>query len=81
MVRVVRKKREFQRYLKSETVRKLLQDQADEIAVSAGSGYEASVWDAPTRLVGNVRAESIRAMRDNARNNTLVRVVARHAKR
>lgn len=70
----------FYEFMKSAPVRDLVSGHADEIAASAGSGYVSSVWDAQTRAVGNVRAESWRAMWDNARNHTLEREIGRRSR-
>lgn len=70
--------------LNSEGVRELLrspemaaicQAQARAIAGRAGSGYSVSTYTGTTRANASVRAETQEAIRDNLKNNTLLKAV------
>lgn len=50
-----------------------MRDRAAEIARRAGDGYEASTWQGDGRVIGSVETATPAAMRDNSRNNTLLR--------
>ena len=53
-----------------------MQSRAARVAAAAGSGYEAKRTDAPrNRARAAVVTTSYRAIRENARNNTLLRAL------
>lgn len=62
--------------LNSDDMRRVLQSYADEVAKSAGAGYEASIIQSSDRLKGvsaRVSAKTQEAEQDNYENNTLLR--------
>ena len=70
--------------LNSEGVRELLrspemaaicQAQARAIAGRAGNGYSVSTYTGTTRVNASVMAETQEAIRDNLKNNTLLKAV------
>lgn len=70
--------------LNSEGVRELLQSpeiaaicqgQARAIAGRAGDGYSVTVYTGATRVNASVMTETPEAMRDNLKNNTLLKAV------
>ena len=70
--------------LNSEGVRELLrspemaaicQAQARAIAGRAGSGYSVSTYTGTSRVNASVMAETQEAIRDNLKNNTLLKAV------
>ena len=70
--------------LNSDGVRELLQsaemaaicrEQAQAIANRAGDGYSVSTYTGATRVNASVITETIEAMRDNLKNNTLLKAV------
>ena len=61
--------------LKSAGVQADLDARADRIAAAAGSGYEASTYPWRTRGRSSVITGNGAAMRDNSRNQTLLRAV------
>lgn len=50
-----------------------LQKRTDRVATRAGSGYQGNVTRGRSRARGGVVTATKRAIRDNARNNTLVK--------
>lgn len=69
---------EFIALAKSAPVRKMLTDQAQQIARRAGSGYEAEAGTrGKTRGRAWARATTAKAIRDNAKNATLLRALGR----
>lgn len=70
--------------LNSEGVRELLQSGemmavcrslADGIAGRAGTGYQVTTYTGKTRVNASVMAVTEEAMRDNLKNNTLLKAV------
>lgn len=70
--------------LNSDGVRELLRSpamaaecraQAQAIAVRAGGGYSVSTYTGATRVNASVMTETAEAMRDNLKNNTLLKAV------
>lgn len=59
----------------SEEMKQVLQEYASQVSKRAGDGYTSSVKSAPTRAVATVRADSPKAVRDNFKNNTLLRAL------
>ena len=75
---------DFRIELNSEGVRELLrspemaaicQAQARAIAGRAGSGYSVSTYTGANRVNASVMAETKEAVRDNLKNNTLLKAV------
>lgn len=62
-------------FLKSAEVEAVMQQHADKVAERAGDGYKATTWQGDGRVIGSVETETIRAMRQNRRDNTLLRAL------
>ena len=64
--------------MKSAPIRKMLMDQAQQIARRAGDGYEAEAGTkGKTRGRAWARAHTAEAVRENAKNATLLRALGR----
>ena len=61
--------------LRSPEVRDFLEAQAKRMAAEAGPGYEARSEVGPNRARAQVETVSENAEKDNAQNNTLLRVL------
>lgn len=61
--------------LKSAEVQAPLDAHAERLAQSAGSGYTSQPWPWTTRGRASVSTDTFAAMRDNAKNQTLVRTL------
>lgn len=59
--------------LKSPEMEALLKEHADGIAARAGKGYAADTRQMGTRAIASAYTETLDAMRDNLKNNTLLR--------
>lgn len=59
--------------LKGEEMRAMLEEQTNTMLAKCGDGYKADVFNAGTRVIGSVAAESFAARRDNIKNNTLLK--------
>ena len=57
-------------FLKSEPVKNMISERANEIASRAGTGYEADTQIGQKRATGRVKAK-----KDNKKNNTLLKAV------
>lgn len=62
-------------FLKSPKMESLMADRAGRVAGRAGHGYVASTWQGDSRVIGSVITDTFGAMRDNSRNNTLLRAL------
>lgn len=65
----------FEEILRSPPVQAKVQQHTNQLATRAGDGYTGSVRQGKTRVRGIVYADSWKARRDLARNNTLLRVL------
>lgn len=74
-VRVVMNHSGAEALLKSSAVGGLMLKHARDIAGRAGRGFEASTWMGDSRVIGSVKADTIPAMIENARHNTLLRAL------
>lgn len=61
--------------LKSSEMAAICQGHAQSIAGRAGSGYEVSVYTGKTRVNASVSAVTAESIRDNLKNNTLLKAV------
>lgn len=61
--------------LKSPKMQAVLTDKANGIRNRAGDGYESDIYVGKTRANAMVYADSIKAKRDNKKNNTLLKAV------
>lgn len=59
--------------LRSDEMEAVLEAKASEIAARCGNGYAHDTYMTPGRVVASVFAETPEAMRDNAKNNTILR--------
>ncbi|MCM3907605.1 hypothetical protein [Trueperella bernardiae] len=66
---------QFAAYLKSGPVAGLVGLHARQVAGRAGPGYEASTWAGDSRVIGSVITATPKAIRSNAKNNTLLRAL------
>lgn len=62
-------------FLKSEAVKNMLEEKAKAIQQRAGDGYEVSTYVGKTRANASVRANTVKAIQDTKKNNTLLKVV------
>lgn len=62
-------------FLKSEPVKNMISERANEIASRAGNGYEADTQIGQKRATGRVKAATAKAKKDNKKNNTLLKAV------
>ena len=61
--------------LKSSEIQAVLTDKANGIRNRAGDGYESDIYVGKNRANAMVYADSIKAKRDNKKNNTLLKAV------
>ncbi|WP_029171113.1 hypothetical protein [Streptococcus suis] len=61
--------------LKSPEMQAVLTDKANGIRNRAGDGYESNVYVGTTRANAMVYTDTIQAIRDNLKNNTLSKAV------
>ncbi|HEM2777305.1 TPA: hypothetical protein ACGOSD_001394 [Streptococcus suis] len=61
--------------LKSPEMQAVLTDKANGIRNRAGDGYASDIYVGKTRANAMVYADSIKAKRDNKKNNTLLKAV------
>ena len=62
-------------FLKSEPVKNMISERANEIASRAGTGYEADTQIGQKRATGRVKAATAKAKKDNKKHNTLLKAV------
>ncbi len=65
----------FEEIRRDPSVKSDLAIRADRIAEAAGDGYESSSTEGATRSRASVVTTTYAAIRDNAKNNTLIRAV------
>lgn len=73
--KVVLNSKGIREMLKGEEMQALLKERATEIANRAGEGYEVDVHTGKTRANASVYTTSKKVMRDNMKNNTLLKAV------
>lgn len=61
--------------LKSDEMATVCSRYAKDIAMRAGEGYTSDVYVGRSRVNAGVKADSIRAKRDNIKNNTLLKAM------
>lgn len=75
-VKIVLNQAGLREYLNSAGVQALLSEQAEQVADRAGDGYEArEVASGAKRAHATVEAETVHAIRDNAKHNTLLKAL------
>mgnify|MGYP000874181933 FL=1 len=62
-------------FLRSESMQQLLLQRATEIKNRAGDGYEVSTFAGKNRANATVKAATVKAKKDNKKNNTLLKAV------
>lgn len=63
--------------LRSEWAMDCCREAAEEVALSAGDGYEVSTYVGKSRVNASVGAVTPEAHRDNLENNTLLKALGR----
>ena len=61
--------------LRSEEMKSVCEGYARNIQSRCGPGYEVTTYTGPERVNASVRAATIEARRENAKNNTLLKAV------
>ncbi len=61
--------------LKSDAIADAVSEQARKIAERCGEGYAYDVYQTPGRVIASAYTEDFRAMRDNLKNNTLLKAM------
>ncbi|CYX62069.1 hypothetical protein [Streptococcus suis] len=61
--------------MKSSQMQSILTEKAKMVASRAGEGYASDIYVGKTRANAMVYADSIKAKRDNKKNNTLLKAV------
>lgn len=73
-IRIVRNEKGLTALRKSDAVNEVIKALADDIAVRCGDGYEADLYtEGRTRNNASVGPRTPEAIRDNYRNNTLLK--------
>ena len=63
--------------LKSEEVGQMLKQQAEQVRARCGSGYSTDLYQASSRVIAGVFAETAEAAKQNTRENTLLKAIGR----
>lgn len=63
--------------LKSEEVGQMLKQQAEQVRARCGSGYSTDLYQASSRVIAGVFAETAEAAKQNSRENTLLKALGR----
>ena len=63
--------------LKSEEMGQMLKQQAEQVRARCGSGYSTDLYQASSRVIAGVFAETAEAAKQNSRENTLLKVLGR----
>jgi len=61
--------------MKSDGMQAVLNDHASSIRNRCGDGYEQDIYVGKNRANAMVRAETLKAKKDNSNNNTLLKAV------
>lgn len=61
--------------LRSDEMKKICEEHASNILNRAGDGYELDTYTGQNRVNAMVKAATPRAMRENMKNNTLLKAV------
>lgn len=67
---------EVGRLLRSDDVGNYLSEVAQTVQTRCGDGYDVDDYAAPTRRVASVFTADTNAMKDNLKNNTLLKAVS-----
>ena len=63
--------------LKSEEMGQMLKQQAEQVRARCGSGYSTELYQASSRVIAGVFAETAEAAKQNSRENTLLKALGR----
>ena len=63
--------------LKSEEMGQMLKKQAEQVRARCGSGYSTDLYQASSRVIAGVFAETAEAAKQNSRENTLLKALGR----
>lgn len=63
--------------LKSEEMGQMLKQQAEQVRAWCGSGYSTDLYQASSRVIAGVFAETAEAAKQNSRENTLLKALGR----
>ena len=63
--------------LKSEEMGQMLKQQAEQVRARGGSGYSTDLYQASSRVIAGVFAETAEAAKQNSRENTLLKALGR----
>ena len=63
--------------LKSEETGQMLKQQAEQVRARCGSGYSTDLYQASSRVIAGVFAETAEAAKQNSRENTLLKALGR----
>ena len=61
--------------LKSDSMAQIVNEKARNVQARCGEGYETTSYDGKTRVNASVHAKSIKARKDNAKNNTILKAL------
>lgn len=67
----------IRQFLKSEEMGQMLKQQAEQIRSRCGSGYSTDLYQASSRVIAGVFAETAEAAKQNSRENTLLKALGR----
>ena len=74
-VRIKLNKRGVRELLRSEEMKAVCKERAEEIRNRCGDGYDCDAYTGKNRVNARVWASSAKARRDNARNNTILKAL------
>lgn len=63
--------------LKSEEMGQMLKQQAEQVRAQCGSGYSTDLYQASSRVIAGLFAETAEAAKQNSRENTLLKALGR----
>ena len=63
--------------LKSEEMVQMLKQQAEQVRARCGSGYSTDLYQASSRVIAGLFAETAEAAKQNSRENTLLKALGR----
>ena len=63
--------------LKSEEMGQMLKQQAEQVRARCGSGYSTDLYQASSRVIAGLFAETAEAAKQNSRENTLLKALWR----
>ena len=63
--------------LKSEEMGQMLKQQVEQVRARCGSGYSTDLYQASSRVIAGVFAETAEAAKQNSRENTLLKALGR----